>query len=106
MQFQKAKISFFYDSSRLGVELGKENAKVDRIVQWQDPEQIGYFSRDKEFSAQFSISGRNFAYGTVEYIFMDGRNSLSVQDEVLLERVHDSISSLASRLRKEKQITP
>ena len=101
MQFQKAKISFFYDSSRLGVELGKENAKVDRIVQWQDPEQIGYFSRDKEFSAQFSISGRNFAYGTVEYIFIDGRDSLSVQDEVLLERIHDSISLLAKKLRKE-----
>ena len=31
---------------------------------------------------------------------MDGRSSLSVQDEVLLERVHDSISTLARRLRK------
>ena len=104
MQFQKAIISFFYESSRLGVELGKENAKVDRIVQWQDPEQIGYFSRDKEFSAQFSLTGRNFAYGTLEYIFMDGRNNLSVQDEVLLERIHDSISLLARKLRKESSV--
>ena len=36
---------------------------------------------------------------------MDGRSSLSVQDEVLLERIHDSISSFASKLRKENNIT-
>ena len=105
MGFQEAKIFFFYDSNRLGVSLDNQDPKVGRVVQWQDPNQTGYFSRDKQFSAKFSISGRNFAYGSVEYIFMDGRTSLSVQDEVLLERVHDSISSLASRLRKEKQIT-
>jgi hypothetical protein len=33
---------------------------------------------------------------------MDGRSSLSVQDEVLLERVHDAFALLAGRLRKAK----
>ena len=106
MGFQEARISFFYDSDRLGAELDNQDPKVGRIVQWQDPNQTGYYSRDNEFTAQFSIAGRNFAYGTVEYTFMDGRSSLSVQDEVLLERVHDSISSLARKLRKENQTTP
>ena len=106
MGFQETKISFFYDSNRLGAELDNQDPKVGRIVKWQDPNQTGYFSRDNEFTAQFSIAGRNFAYGIVEYTFMDGRSSLSVQDEVLLERVHDSISSLARRLRKENQTTP
>jgi hypothetical protein len=32
---------------------------------------------------------------------MDGRSSLSVQDEVLLERIHDSLTDLAGRLRKQ-----
>ena len=105
MGFHEARISFFYDSNRLGAELDNQDPKVGRSVQWQDPNQTGYFSRKKEFIAKFAISGRNFNYGKVEYIFMDGRDSLSVQDEVLLERVHDSISTLASRLRKDKQIT-
>ena len=35
---------------------------------------------------------------------MDGRKSLSVQDEVLLERIHDSIVSLASKLRKDNHV--
>ena len=101
MGFQEAKISFFYDSNRLGAELDNQDPKVGRVVQWQDPNQTGYFSRDKQFSAKFSISGRNFIYGKVEYIFMDGRDSLSVQDEVLLERINDSISLLSRKLRKE-----
>ena len=105
MGFQEARISFFYDSNRLGAELDNQDPKVGQIVKWQNPNQTGYFSRDKEFSAHFTISGRNFIYGKVEYIFMDGRDSLGVQDEVLLERIHDSISLLARKLRKEKQIT-
>jgi UDP-GlcNAc:undecaprenyl-phosphate GlcNAc-1-phosphate transferase len=100
MGFQEAKISFFYDSDRLGVELDQQNAKVGRIVNWLDPKRSGYFSRDKDFTAHFPISGRNFAYGKAEYIFMDGRSSLSVQDEVLLERIHDTIATFASKLRK------
>ena len=35
---------------------------------------------------------------------MDGRDSLSVQDEVLLELIHDSISLLARKLRKENHL--
>jgi hypothetical protein len=31
---------------------------------------------------------------------MDGRSNLSVQDEVLLERIHDALAVLAGRLRK------
>ena len=100
MQFQEAKISFYQNSSRLGVKLGEKNPQVGKIVRWSDPEQSGYFSRDKEFKVEFPISGRNFNYGKVEYIFIDGRSSLSVQDEVLLERVHDSIS------KSRREITP
>jgi hypothetical protein len=102
MGFQEARISFFYDSNRLGAELDNQDPKVGRIVKWQDPKQAGYFSRKKEFIAQFAISGRNFNYGRVEYSFIDGRDSLSVQDEVLLERIHDSISLFARKLRKER----
>ena len=102
MQFQQANIQLFHDEGRLGSDLSLENPSVGKVITWRDPEQSGYFSRDKEFSVEFTISGRNFAYGKVQYRFMDGRSSLSVQDEVLLERIHDSISTLASRLRKQK----
>ena len=33
---------------------------------------------------------------------MDGRDSLGVQDEVLLERIHDAVLTLATRLRKKE----
>ena len=101
MQFQKAKLSFFHKSNRLGIDLNDKNPVVGKTVSWTDPDQAGYFSRDKEFLVEFSISGRNFAYGKVEYVFMDGRSNLSVQDEILLERIHDALSSFSSRLRKE-----
>ena len=68
MQFQEAKISLYQSSSRLGVELGQKNPEIGRTIKWIDPEQAGYFSRDKEFSAKFPISGRNFNYGMVEYL--------------------------------------
>ena len=103
MQFHEVKFSLYQSSNRLGVELGKKNPKIGQIIKWIDPEQAGYFSRDKEFSAQFLISGRNLTYGMVEYVFLDGRESLSVQDEVLLERIHDSITNLARKLRKEDE---
>ena len=100
MRFHQASIQLFHDEGRLGSDLNFENPSVGKVITWRDQEQSGYFSRDKEFVVEFSISGRNFAYGKVQYRFMDGRSSLSVQDEVLLERIHDSISSLAGRLRK------
>ena len=101
MQFQQATIRLYHEEGRLGSNLGLENPSVCKVITWRDQEQSGFFSRDKEFVAEFSISGRNFAYGNIQYRFMDGRSSLSVQDEVLLERIHDSISNLASRLRKQ-----
>ena len=100
MQFQQATIRLFHQEGRLGVDLNFENPSVGKVITWRDQEQTGYFSRDKEFVAEFPISGRNFAYGEIQYCFIDGRSSLSVQDEVLLERIHDSISNLAARLRR------
>ena len=102
MQFYKAKISFYHSDKRLGSPLEEDQHTIAKAIHWRDSEQTGYFSRDKEFSVEFSISGRNFAYGKVEYTFMDGRSSLSVQDEVLLERIHDAVSSFAARLRKNE----
>jgi UDP-GlcNAc:undecaprenyl-phosphate GlcNAc-1-phosphate transferase len=101
IQFQQATISLFEEEGRIGSDLSLENPSVGKVITWRDQEQSGYFARDKEFVVEFSIAGRNFAYGKVQYRFMDGRSSLSVQDEVLLERIHDSISTLAGRLRKQ-----
>jgi len=101
MQFQQATIRLFHDEGRLGTDLNFENPSVGKVITWRDQEQSGYFSRDKEFVVEFPISGRNFAYGKIQYRFMDGRSSLSVQDEVLLERIHDSLANLAGRLRKQ-----
>ena len=102
MQFYQAKISFYHSDHRLGSPLEEEQHLIGKAIHWRDSEQTGYFSRDKEFSVGFSISGRNFAYGQVEYTFIDGRSSLSVQDEVLLERIHDAVSIFAARLRKNE----
>jgi UDP-GlcNAc:undecaprenyl-phosphate GlcNAc-1-phosphate transferase len=101
MQFQQASISLFHEEGRLGSDLNLTNPPIGKVISWRDQEQSGYFSRDKEFVVEFPISGRNFAYGNVQYCFMDGRSSLSVQDEVLLERIHDSLANLAGRLRKQ-----
>ena len=101
MQFQQATISLFHQEGRLGSDLNLKYPLVGKVISWRDQEQSGYFSRDKEFLVEFPISGRNFAYGKVQYRFMDGRSSLSVQDEVLLERIHDSLANLAGRLRKQ-----
>ena len=102
MQFCKARINFFHADKRLGAPLENNEPEIGKTIQWRDREQSGYFSRDKEFSVEFAISGRNFAYGKVEYTFMDDRSSLTVQDEVLLERIHDAVSSFAARLRKNE----
>ena len=104
MQFYKAKIFFYHSDEQLGSPLEEKQPAIGKAIHWRDPEQTGYFSRDKEFSVEFSISGRNFAYGKVEYTFMDGRSVLSVQDEILLERIHDAVSSFAARLRRNEYI--
>jgi UDP-GlcNAc:undecaprenyl-phosphate GlcNAc-1-phosphate transferase len=100
INFVEATISFYHSGDRFGSPLDEKEYTIFKAIRWRDSEQSGYFSRDQEFSVEFSISGRNFAYGNIEYVFMDGRSSLSVQDEVLLERIHDAISSFAGRLRK------
>ena len=104
MQFYKASIKFFQSDKRLGTAIDENNPQIGKTIQWRDMEQSGYFSRDKEFSVEFAISGRNFAYGRAEYVFMDGRSNLSVQDEVLLERIHDAISSFAAKFRKNESL--
>jgi hypothetical protein len=100
MQFQEAEISFYSTNGGLGSEIDEDNPSIGKIVRWVDPQQNGYFARDKEFVTEFQISGRNYSYGKIRYVFMDGRSSLSVQDEVLLERIHDALAVLAGRLRK------
>ncbi|MEC8420714.1 MAG: MraY family glycosyltransferase [Verrucomicrobiota bacterium] len=100
MQFQGANLTFFQENGRLGRPVDQENYSVGKVVSWSDYKQSGYFSRDKEFVAEFQILGRNYSYGKIRYIFMDGRSNLSVQDEVLLERIHDALAILAGRLRK------
>jgi len=100
MQFHEAEVSFYETNGRLGSGLNGDNPSIGRVVSWINPQQNGYFARDKEFVAEFQISGRNYSYGKIRYVFMDGRSSLSVQDEVLLERVHDAFALLSGRLRK------
>jgi UDP-GlcNAc:undecaprenyl-phosphate GlcNAc-1-phosphate transferase len=100
MQFHEAEVTFYSTNGRLGSNFDIENPTIGKVVRWVDPQQNGYFSRDKEFVAEFQISGRNYSYGKIRYVFMDGRSYLSVQDEVLLERIHDAFAVLAGRLRK------
>ncbi len=100
IQFHEAEVSFYTTKGRLGSRFNANNKHIGKVVRWLDPQQNGFFSRDKEFVAEFQISGRNYSYGKIRYVFMDGRNNLSVQDEVLLERIHDALALLASRLRK------
>ena len=35
--------------------------------------------------------------------YLDGRGSLDVQEEILLERIHDALASLAARVRKKTE---
>jgi len=52
------------------------------------------------YSAEFPISGLRYVYGSINYQFLDGRQNLEVHEEILLERIHDAISSLAGRVRR------
>ena len=100
MQFHEVELLFYTTNGRLGSDLNSKNPSIGKVVRWVDPLQNGYFSRENEFVAEFQIYGRNFSYGKIRYVFIDGRTSLSVQDEVLLERVHDAFALLAGKLRK------
>ena len=73
IQFQQATIRLFHKQGRLGSDLNLKNPSVGKIITWRDPEQTGYFSRDKEFLVEFPISGRNFV--KVEYC---GKSNLKI----------------------------
>jgi UDP-GlcNAc:undecaprenyl-phosphate/decaprenyl-phosphate GlcNAc-1-phosphate transferase len=104
MQFQEVSLAFFEEGhGRLGIKGEATNSTPRKSIIWKDPEQSGFYSRDKEFVTEFGINGRNFAYGSIRYIYMDGRSSLDVQEEILLERIHDALASLAARVRKKSE---
>lgn len=105
LQFHKANINFYFFENRLGAKFDNLESCEISTVSWEDSEQPGYYSRDQEFTVEFPITGRQYTYGKAEYTFIDGRNNLSVQDEVLLECVHDAISNLAARIRKNHQVS-
>lgn len=105
MQFQEVDLGFFEKDGRLGVKENHPASHDRRSFLWKDPEQSGFYSRSKEFIAEFEINGRNFSYGKIQYKFMDGRSNLDVQEEILLERMHDALASLAARIRKSEKAT-
>ena len=74
---------------------------IGEKVSWKDPEYSGYYSRKNEFVAEFSISGRKYNYGNILYRFIDNREKLEVNEEVLLERIHDGLSVFAAKVRKQ-----
>ena len=100
IHFYEAKISFFEEDGKLGSRIESNENKIGSEVLWKDPSNQGYYSRDKEFVAEFPISGRHFNYGKVVYRFIDNRNKLEVHEEVLLERIHDRLSVFAAKVRK------
>ena len=106
MQFQEASLAFFEEKGRLGIEGEVTDATDRKSILWKDSEQRGFYSRDKEFLAEFGINGRNYVYGSARYRFMDGRSSIDVQEEILLERIHDALASLAARIRKNEKALP
>ena len=102
MQFHEAELSFFEEDGELGSKFGSSRNLVGKSFSWREQSYSGYYSRDKEFIAEFSISGRNFNYGKIIYKFIDDRKKLEVHEEVLLERVHDALSVFAGKIRKLK----
>lgn len=104
MQFQEASLAFFEEKGRLGIEGEVTDATDRKSILWKDSEQRGFYSRDKEFLAEFGINGRNYVYGSARYRFIDGRSSIDVQEEILLERIHDALASLAARIRKNEKV--
>ena len=100
MQFQEASLAFFEEHGTLGIKGESNNSTSRKRYSWKDPEQRGFYSRDKEFVVEFGINGRNFTYGKASYRFMDGRSNLDVEEEILLERIHDALASLVARVRK------
>tara|TARA_B100001123_G_scaffold447981_1_gene607315 strand:- start:3966 stop:5492 length:1527 start_codon:yes stop_codon:yes gene_type:complete len=101
--FARATMQFFEDDQIrvLGAE-SDSTTKLRGVVSWESGEQRGYFDRSKELKVEFELAGRRFCYGKATYHFADGRNKLSVHDEILLERIHDAIVDLAGRVRRKE----
>jgi UDP-GlcNAc:undecaprenyl-phosphate GlcNAc-1-phosphate transferase len=101
MQFHEAIITFYEENGKLGSRINTEGNSIGEKVSWKDPEYSGYYSRKNEFVAEFSISGRKYNYGNILYRFIDNRDKLEVNEEVLLERIHDGLSVFAAKVRKQ-----
>lgn len=102
MQFHEVELSFFEEDGKLGSKFGSSPNLLGKSFSWRDSSYSGYYSRDNEFVAEFPITGRNFNYGKIIYKFIDDRKKLEVHEEILLERVHDALSSFAAKVRKKK----
>jgi UDP-GlcNAc:undecaprenyl-phosphate GlcNAc-1-phosphate transferase len=101
MQFHEATITFYEEGGKLGSRIGTGKNIIGKKVSWKDPEYSGYYSRKDEFVAEFPISGRKYSYGKILYRFIDNRDKLEVNEEVLLERIHDGLSVFAAKVRKQ-----
>ena len=101
MQFHEAIISFYEENGKLGSRINNEESSIGEKVSWKDPNFSGYYSRKNEFVAEFPISGRKYSYGKILYRFIDNRDKLEVNEEVLLERIHDGLSVFAAKVRKQ-----
>ena len=100
MQFHEAIITFYEEDGKLGSRISSGSNETGETVSWKDPEHSGFYSRKHEFVAEFPISGRKYNYGKILYRFIDNRDKLEVNEEVLLERIHDGLSVFAGKLRK------
>ena len=101
MQFHEAIITFYKEDGKLGSRISSGNNEPGETVTWKDPEHSGYYSRKNEFVAEFPISGRKYNYGKILYRFIDNRDKLEVNEEVLLERIHDGLSVFATKVRNK-----
>ena len=101
MQFHEAIITFYEEHGKLGSRISSGSNETGETVSWKDPEHSGFYSRKNEFVAEFPISGRKYNYGKILYRFIDNRDKLEVNEEVLLERIHDGLSIFAAKIRKE-----
>ena len=103
MQFHEAIITFYEEDGKLGSRTNTEENSIGEKVSWRDPDYSGYYSRKDEFIAEFPISGRNYNYGKILYRFIDNRDKLEVNEEILLERIHDGLSVFAGKVRKHSK---
>ena len=101
--FDRATVQFFEDDQIrvLGAE-SNGGSKIRGVVTWENGQRRGFFDRSKELKVEFELAGRRFSYGKASYHFCDGRDELGVNEEILLERIHDAIIDLAGRVRRNE----